>query len=93
MNLTSNVQTKRIHSSMRRERAPKNEIISIIKSALILIASCAAHYATRTAHCVYPIALRLDTQLPQSELKDQSEATTSRKARQIRRKSKTHKVN
>ena len=42
---------------------------------------------------MYPIAVRLDTWLPPSELKDQSEAIIPRKARQIRHKSKTHTRN
>jgi hypothetical protein len=93
MNLTDIVLIKRIHSSMRRERAAKNaeNFITSLSQSPHQHGSGDEHHFTR--HSMYPIAVRLDTWLPQSELKDQSEATTPRKARQIRRKSKTHKVN
>ncbi len=93
MNLTSNFLTKRIHSLMRWERAPENEGYYRKRRSTGNRLSENETKLTIPARSMYPIAVRLDTWLPQSEFKDQSEASRARSTRQIRRKSKTHKAN
>lgn len=78
---------------MRRERASENAVLIDIKQTKKNFTRKDRVVRSTLRDCVYPIALRLDTRLPQSELKDHSEAITTRKARQTRRKSKTHKAN
>lgn len=93
MNPTSNVPTKRIHTAMCKERAPKNA--TYLSKTLFK-----SHHPPKSRdaepfkrHSMDPIAARQDPWLPQSELKGHSEAIPPRKARQIRHKSKTHKAN
>jgi hypothetical protein len=78
---------------MRKERAPIKATyhIKILSKSLHQHKSRDAQHFTR--HSMYPIAVRLDTWFPQSEVKGKSPASRDRKARQIRRKSKTHKTN
>jgi hypothetical protein len=48
---------------------------------------------SKPPHPLWPIAVRLATGFPPSGWKGGSQPLTSRKARQIRRKSETHKAN
>lgn len=93
MKLTSNSLTKRIHSSMRKERAPKNAALRVRVQNKILFTRKTRVVRSTLRDSMYPIAVRLDTWFPQSEVKGKSPASRDRKARQIGRKSKTHKTN
>ena len=78
---------------MRKERASANMAYRKKSATSGELISETKIKEPRSAHYVYPIAVRLDTRFPQSGLKGHSEAIPPRKTRQTRRKSKTQKAN
>jgi hypothetical protein len=93
MYLTNHVLRKRIHPRMRGERAAKSVKNLFTNSLTFLQPRPSRDKQPFRRPDLYPIAVRLDTGLPQGARKCKSSAPRARKARKIGRKSKTHKAN